>query len=78
MQGADEEDGEWDQTEKDFCSVSPALDALSALTIKEQKKDVFSTPPQLDGDLITLTFLPRARWQTLLHLDVIAVCLPSP
>jgi U3 small nucleolar RNA-associated protein 21 len=35
--------------------------------------DVFVTPPQLDGDLVTLTLLPRARWQTLLNLDVIQV-----
>ena len=35
--------------------------------------DVFSTPPQLDGELITLTLLPRSRWQTLLNLEVIQV-----
>ncbi|KAH8827004.1 Utp21 specific WD40 associated putative domain-containing protein [Flagelloscypha sp. PMI_526] len=57
MQGADEED---------------VLDALSELNVSEKHKDVFSTPPQLEGDLITLTLLPRARWQTLLHLEVIA------
>ena len=48
-----------------------ALDALSALTIEEGPKDAFTTPPQLDGDLVTLTLLPRARWQTLLNLEVI-------
>ncbi|THU85641.1 Utp21-domain-containing protein [Dendrothele bispora CBS 962.96] len=32
---------------------------------------VFSTPPKLEGDLITLTLLPRSRWQTLLKLEVI-------
>jgi len=47
------------------------LDALSALTVQEVPEDVFSTPPQLDGDLITLTLLPRSRWQTLLNLEVI-------
>ncbi len=31
------------------------------------------TPPQLDGELITLTLLPRSRWQTLLNLEVIQV-----
>lgn len=36
--------------------------------------DVFSTPSQLDGDLVTLTLLPRSRWQALLNLDVIQVC----
>jgi U3 small nucleolar RNA-associated protein 21 len=48
-----------------------ALDALSALTVNDTPADVFSTPPQLDGELITLTLLPRSRWQTLLNLEVI-------
>ncbi|KAJ7510043.1 Utp21 specific WD40 associated putative domain-containing protein [Mycena galericulata] len=48
-----------------------ALDALSALTVEDIPEDPFSTPPQLDGDLITLTLLPRSRWQTLLNLEVI-------
>ncbi|KAF8077591.1 Utp21 specific WD40 associated putative domain-containing protein [Lyophyllum atratum] len=48
-----------------------ALNALSALTVTDAPVDVFSTPPQLDGELITLTLLPRARWQTLLNLEVI-------
>ncbi|KAF7294751.1 WD-REPEATS-REGION domain-containing protein [Mycena indigotica] len=48
-----------------------ALDALSALTMQETADDPFSTPPQLDGDLVTLTLLPRSRWQTLLNLEVI-------
>ncbi|GLB34587.1 putative utp21 specific WD40 associated domain containing protein [Lyophyllum shimeji] len=48
-----------------------ALNALSALTVTDAPADVFSTPPQLDGELITLTLLPRARWQTLLNLEVI-------
>ena len=48
-----------------------ALDALSALTVEETPQDVFSTPPQLDGELVTLTLLPRTRWQTLLNLEVI-------
>ncbi|KAF8891320.1 Utp21-domain-containing protein [Infundibulicybe gibba] len=47
------------------------LSALSALTIEDKPQDVFSTPPQLDGELITLTLLPRSRWQTLLNLEVI-------
>ncbi|KAG5352836.1 hypothetical protein C0989_000178 [Termitomyces sp. Mn162] len=48
-----------------------ALNALSALTTNDASVDVFSTPPQLDGELITLTLLPRARWQTLLNLEII-------
>ncbi|KAG6836788.1 hypothetical protein H0H93_003209 [Arthromyces matolae] len=48
-----------------------ALDALSALKVQDAPSDVFSTPPQLEGELVTLTLLPRARWQTLLNLEVI-------
>jgi len=46
-------------------------DALSALTAQDTPENPFSTPSQLDGDLITLTLLPRSRWQTLLNLEVI-------
>ncbi|KAK1216377.1 rRNA-processing protein utp21 [Marasmius sp. AFHP31] len=48
------------------------LEALVPLTVEDKTPaDVFSTPPRLDGDLITLTLLPRSRWQTLLNLEVI-------
>lgn len=49
-----------------------ALEAIQSLTL-EEPPDVFSTPSQLGGDLITLTLLPRSRWQTLLNLEVIQV-----
>ncbi|KIP12285.1 hypothetical protein PHLGIDRAFT_124190 [Phlebiopsis gigantea 11061_1 CR5-6] len=48
-----------------------ALDALASLTVNDTTPDVFVTPPQLDGELVTLTLLPRSRWQTLLNLEVI-------
>ncbi|KAG1827105.1 Utp21 specific WD40 associated putative domain-containing protein [Suillus subaureus] len=48
-----------------------ALEALESLGVEDKPTDVFSTPSQLDGDLVTLTLLPRARWQTLLNLEVI-------
>jgi len=51
-----------------------ALEALTALTMEDEPVDVYSTPPQLDGDLVTLTLLPRSRWQALLNLEVIQVC----
>ena len=77
MQGTAEEDGM-----SSCATINPltdymdvALDALSALTVQDTPADVFSTPPQLDGELITLTLLPRARWQTLLNLEVIQVRL---
>ncbi|KAG6332366.1 hypothetical protein ID866_6722 [Astraeus odoratus] len=46
-------------------------DAMIALTMEDTPVDIFSTPPQLDGDLVTLTLLPRSRWQTLLNFEVI-------
>jgi hypothetical protein len=52
-----------------------ALEGLTALQKSDAPIDVFSTPPQLDGELITLTLLPRSRWQTLLNLDVIQVLI---
>ncbi|KAF8136615.1 Utp21 specific WD40 associated putative domain-containing protein [Boletus edulis] len=51
--------------------LSSALEALTGLAIEDKPVDVFSTPPQLDGELVTLTLLPRSRWQTLLSLEVI-------
>ncbi|KAG6897135.1 hypothetical protein C0992_003915 [Termitomyces sp. T32_za158] len=68
-------------TDDDFTNVNlpsvqgdaedEALNALNALTTNDAPVDVFSTPTQLDGELVTLTLLPRARWQTLLNLEVI-------
>ncbi|EAU88858.2 WD-repeat-containing protein [Coprinopsis cinerea okayama7 len=52
-------------------SEEEALNALAELTVQDKDVDVFSTPDQLDGELITLTLLPRSRWQTLLNLEVI-------
>ncbi|KAF9265570.1 Utp21-domain-containing protein [Marasmius fiardii PR-910] len=59
MQGAGEDDQD--------------LDPLEPLTVDKTNStaDVFSTPPRLDGDLITLTLLPRSKWQTLLNIEVI-------
>lgn len=59
-------------------NISLALDALAALTVADTPQDVFVTPPQLDGDLVTLTLLPRSRWQTLLNLEVIQVRTMPP
>ena len=52
--------------------IKTVLEGLTSLGVIESP-NVFRTAPRVDGDLITLTLLPRARWQTLLHLDVIAV-----
>ena len=53
----------------------PALELLSALTVEDQHQNHFTTPQDLDGDLVTLTLLPRSRWQSLLNLEVIQVIL---
>ena len=75
MQGVAEDEGEQDSVLELLGRNSRfyvALDALSALTVQDSApSDVYSTPPQLDGELVTFTLLPRARWQTLLNLDVI-------
>jgi hypothetical protein len=49
-----------------------ALDGLTALTLAENQ-DVYTTPEQLSEELVTLTLLPRSRWQTLLNLETITV-----
>ena len=52
----------------------PVLEDLSALVVHDQPDDDnFSRMPDLEGELVTLTHLPRSRWQTLLNLDVIQV-----
>jgi Utp21 specific WD40 associated putative domain len=50
-----------------------ALEDLSALVAHDRFQDTSSPMPDLDGDIVTLTLLPRSRWQTLLNLDVIQV-----
>ena len=41
---------------------------------------VYTTPEQLSEELVTLSLIPRSRWQTLLNLDTIKVrrCSLSP
>ncbi|PCH37842.1 Utp21-domain-containing protein [Wolfiporia cocos MD-104 SS10] len=50
-----------------------ALEALSSLALTGQEKSsaTFLVPPQLDGDLVTLSLQPRSRWQALLNFEVI-------
>ncbi|KAH9063481.1 Utp21-domain-containing protein [Lactarius vividus] len=44
---------------------------LSGLTVYDQPQDILGSVPDVDGEVVTLTLLPRSRWQTLLNLDVI-------
>jgi Utp21 specific WD40 associated putative domain len=50
------------------------LEGLSSLTMESAGVvDVYTTPEQLGEELVTLTLLPRSRWQTLLNLETIHV-----
>lgn len=52
------------------------LEDLSALVVHDQPEDdTIALMPDMEGDVVTLTHLPRSRWQTLLNLDVIQVSL---
>ncbi len=75
MQGTVEDEGELTASiiYTSLPNFHTALDDLSPLTAPKEAQDLFITPPQLDGELITLTLLPRSRWQTLLNLEVIQV-----
>lgn len=76
MQGDVEDDGmsqSASSSATQLMHLLTGLEALTGLTIEDRPVDVFSTPPQLDGDLVTLTLLPRSRWQTLLNIEVIQV-----
>lgn len=54
--------------------VHPDVEAIAALMVNKTT-DVYATPEQLDEQLMTLTLLPRSKWQTLLNLEVIQVRL---
>ena len=53
-------------------AVPVVIEGLSELHIGNSR-DVYTTPDQLNSELVTLTLLPRSRWQTLLNLEVIHV-----
>lgn len=48
-----------------------ALEDLSALVAHDHSQDIPGPMPDLEGEVVTLTHLPRSRWETLLNLDVI-------
>jgi hypothetical protein len=49
------------------------LEDLSALVVHDRSQDISGPMPDLEGEVVTLTHLPRSRWETLLNLDVIQV-----
>jgi hypothetical protein len=50
-----------------------ALEDLSTLVVHDRSQDISDPMPDLEGEVVTLTHLPRSRWETLLNLDVIQV-----
>ncbi len=50
-----------------------ALEDLSALVVHDHSQDISGPMPDLEGEVVTLTHLPRSRWETLLNFDVIQV-----
>ena len=50
-----------------------ALEDLSALVVHDRSQDFSAPVLDLEGEVVTLTHLPRSRWETLLNLDVIQV-----
>lgn len=43
--------------------------------VEEDNTGVYTTADQLSEKLMTMSLVPRARWQTLLNLDLIKVSL---
>jgi len=50
--------------------------ALNLDTEDDVETGVYNTVDQLSKDLLTMSLVPRTRWQTLLNLDVIRVRNP--
>ncbi|KAF8503603.1 Utp21-domain-containing protein [Russula emetica] len=48
-----------------------ALEDLSTIVVHDRSQDISDPMPDLEGEVVTLTHLPRSRWETLLNLDVI-------
>jgi U3 small nucleolar RNA-associated protein 21 len=78
VQGLEDDDGEFaaaarmpSEQAADLCPYAVAeLEGVEDVGAPEQK-DLYLTPDQLSGELLTLSLLPRSKWQTLLNLEVI-------
>jgi U3 small nucleolar RNA-associated protein 21 len=56
--------------------ISGIIDAAFTSSVGDSDySGVTTSREQLDGDMMTLSIVPRSTWQTLLHLDAIKVCL---
>ena len=66
---------------KDDLGAFPSVVVLTAVVPETlepigapEYTDAYTTPEQLTDGLLTLSLMPRSRWQTLLNLDTIRVC----
>jgi U3 small nucleolar RNA-associated protein 21 len=57
-------------TDSAFCR--PGLVGITPVGQAEHQ-DIYTTPEQLTEGLLTLSLIPRSRWQTLLNLETIKV-----
>lgn len=66
---------QWEILCFDVPSILTSLPALSELTAPVRWEDLqpYTTPDQLSEELLTLSLMPRSRWQTLLNLETIKV-----
>ena len=54
------------------CNVFLDLEGITAVGEPEYQ-DIYTTPDQLAENMMTLSLVPRSKWQTLLNLDTIRV-----
>jgi hypothetical protein len=75
MHGSGEDEGLFQGPKQLLVTNIPfsALEDLSALVVHDRFQDISGPVPDLEGEVVTLTHLPRSRWETLLNLDVIQV-----
>jgi U3 small nucleolar RNA-associated protein 21 len=58
--------------EANAMDVFSDLEGITAVGEPEYQ-DIYTTPDQLAEDMMTLSLVPRSKWQTLLNLDTIRV-----
>ena len=80
VQGLDEHESESSNLVVRNAVADVSITALSGLTAPVRWEDIqpYTTPDQLSEELLTLSLMPRSRWQTLLNLETIKVSYASP
>ena len=53
--------------------LDPCVDLVDIDIGAPEPTDIYTTPAQLTDGLLTLSLMPRSRWQTLLNLETIKV-----